>query len=129
MTALGEFLRNAALDRSPWNCSTMPADWCMSLGFPDFAAQWRGIVDPAECEAAPAEAGGLAILWARGIADGLDEATAPFMPGDIGVISLYGFEGGGIYTGDKWALRRPRGVVCSQIPDSAIIAAWRPWAR
>lgn len=128
MTDLGEFLRKAALDRSSWNCSTMPADWCISLGFPDFAAAWRNIVEPDECEAAPCEAGGLAVLWDRGIADGLPCASAPFMPGDIGVISLYGFEAGGIYTGDKWAVRKQRGLAFAQLPERAIIAAWRPWA-
>lgn len=98
----------------------------MTLGHPDFAEQWRAIIEPAECHAAPLEAGGLAVLWARGIADRIPEVSAPFAPGDIGVISIYGLEAGGIYTGDKWAVRNERGIALSQLPDRAIIVAWRP---
>jgi len=123
---LGEFLREAGRDAAPWNCSTMPADWCILLGHLDFAAEWRGTTRPEECEAAPARAGGLAILWDRAIRDAMPEAVAPFAIGDVGVIAVHGLEVGAIFTGDKWAARTGTGVSFVRLPDSAIAAAWRP---
>ena len=123
---LGDFLRVAAEDRSPWNCSTMAADWCIALGHPDFAAAWRGVTAPADCEAAPADVGGLVILWDRDIGEALPEAVAPFEAGDIGVIAAHGFEAGAIFTGAKWAVKTPRGLSLATLPDHCIAKAWRP---
>lgn len=123
---LGEFLQAAVDDRSPWNCSTMPADWCVTLGHPDFAARWRNTFDPSACEAAPAEAGGLAALWDRDIGEGLPIAEVPFQAGDIGVIHEMGLEAGAIFTGDKWAVKTPRGLHFARLPDRSIAKAWRP---
>lgn len=123
---LGEFLKAAAEQHGPWNCSTLAADWCIALGYPDFAARWRDTTDPVDCEMAPAEAGGLAVLWGRDIADGLPVADVPYLPGDIAVLSMLGIEAGAIYTGDKWALRTARGMSFHRLPDSAVAAAWRP---
>lgn len=122
---LGEFLREAAAP-GPWNCSTMPADWCVALGHPDFAAAWRDTTDEVECETAAVDAGGLAILWGRGIGEALPMVEPPFQAGDIGVICTCGLEAGAIYTGERWAVRTPKGVSCAALPDDVIVVAWRP---
>ena len=119
---LGDFLRGVG--PGPWNCSTMAADWCMVLGWPDFAARWRAITDPAECDAVAAD--GLAHLWREGIGDALPAAAEPYQAGDIAVISVHGLEAGAICTGDKWALRGPRGVTCLRLRPENIVQAWRP---
>ena len=120
---LGEFLRSAS---GPWNCSTMPADWCLALGHPDFAAPWRGITDISACAEVSAAAGGLVELWRDGIGDGLPIVDPPYQPGDIGVVVAHGVEAGAICTGDKWAMRTARGVIFWRAPDEAIVQAWRP---
>lgn len=124
---LGEFLTAAAADRGPWNCSTLPADWCLALGYPDFAAKWRGVVDPPECE--EAAAAGLAPLWEEGIGGALAEAEAPFAEGDIGVVRAHGLEAGAVFTGERWALRLPRGLAFARIEPEMIVKAWRPCPR
>lgn len=122
---LGEFLLQAARDAGPWNCSTMPADWCVSLGHPDFAAAWRNVTAHADCERVQADAGGLLRLWNEGIANRLP-VVADLRAGDIAVLAAHGMEAGGICTGDKWALRSPRGLTLTRWPAGGIIKAWRP---
>lgn len=121
MMQLGDFLLDHAAQAAPWNCSTLAADWCMALGHRDFAAAWRGITDPVDCEAT-AE-GGLVHLWDIGIGDALPVVT-DLQPGDIGVVSLGPLEAGAIWTGLKWAIRTPRGMHFS--PEVTVIKAWRP---
>lgn len=123
---LADFLRRAAEYRGPWNCSTTPADWCMALGYPDFAARWRGTTEPDLCEQAPRDAGGLAVLWGEAIGDAMPMVEAPYEAGDIAVVTVAGFEAGAIYTGERWALRKARGLLFARLPESAIVAAWRP---
>lgn len=123
---LGDFLVAAAADRGPWNCSTMAADWCVALGYPDFAAEWRGIVDIAECEAVAADAGGLVNLWERGIGGGLPAASEPYQAGDIAVVAAHGLEAGAIFTGERWVFRLPRGIASLPVERAAIVKAWRP---
>jgi hypothetical protein len=124
---LADFLYDAGSDRSAWNCSTFAADWCVSLGYPDFAAAWRGITDPAECDATAPSGETLVQLWGIGIGDGLPLASAPYRAGDIGVISRAGLSAGAVYTGDMWALRRDGGLAFIALPDSAVLKAWRPY--
>jgi hypothetical protein len=123
---LGEFLKARLGDAGAWNCSTDEADWCMTKGYPDFAAPWRDIVDPDECERVVIEAGGLAVLWDRGIGDALPDASAPYQPGDIGVVTAHGLEAGAIFTGERWAIRRQRGHLYAHPSLVAVVAAWRP---
>lgn len=131
---LGDFLNSAANDRGPWNCSTLAADWCVALGHPDFAAEWRDMVDPVACETAPAEAGGLVALWERGIGEALpflrSGSDAPsfmwMMRGDIAVVSGAGLEAGAIWTGEKWAIRASRGLHFIPRQAVAVAKAWRP---
>lgn len=119
---LGEFLRGVG--PGPWNCSTIAADWCLAQGHPDFAADWRGITDPDECDEITAH--GLVPLWDRGIGDALPVVEAPFEPGDIGVIRAHGLEAGAIFTGERWALRSPRGFAAIRLGDEHVLKAWRP---
>lgn len=124
--ALADFLKANMGGTEAWNCSTLAADWCVWLGYPDFAAEWRGIVDPAECEAAPREAGGLVVLWTRGIGDALPMAAEPYEPGDIAVLAALGTEAGGIWTGDHWAVKRERGLSFIDPALLVVRKAWRP---
>jgi len=118
---LGEFLRDHVTPAVPWNCSTLAADWCLALGHPDFAAAWREITDPIECEVT-AQAGLLA-LWDIGIGDRLPAVT-DLEPGDIAVVALGPIEAGAIWTGERFAIRTQRGL---HFTDSlTVLKAWRP---
>lgn len=123
---LGEFLKSQQRPSDAWNCSTMPADWCIALGYPDFAASWRDTVEPALCDQVADEAGGLVVLWDAGIGDSLrvvhDEPDA----GDIAVIETMGAQAGAIFTGDRWALRGARVMHFLAPEQVAVIKAWRP---
>ncbi|WP_333571305.1 DUF6950 family protein [Sphingomonas sp.] len=121
---LADFLHDAPRDPSPWNCSTFPADWCVALGLPDFAAPWRHIIEMEACEQEASV--GLLRLWEHGIGDALPVADAPYQPGDIAVVARAGLEAGAIFDGAMWALRTPRGIVFVTLPASAIAKAWRP---
>lgn len=123
---LAEFLRSQMGAAGAWNCSTMAADWCVALGHPDFAAGWRDTVEPEACEAAPREAGGLVMLWDRGIREALPIAEAPYQSGDIAVLAALGFETGGIWTGEQWAIRRERGLFFGSSDLFVVREAWRP---
>ncbi|WP_447724641.1 hypothetical protein [Sphingomonas koreensis] len=123
---LGDFLRDAAQDDGPWNCSTMPADWCIRIGHRDFAAEWRDLDDACDCETAPREAGGLVVLWELGIRDDIPRVGPPYAAGDIGVVAFHGLEAGAIFTGDKWAVRTRTGISFARLPVTAIAGAWRP---
>lgn len=123
---LGDFLRENLGQAERWNCSTLAADWCVALGHPDFAAEWRDTISPEECEAAPREAGGLVMLWERGIGEALPVATEPYQPGDIAVLAALGMEVGGIWTGEQWAIRRERGLFFGAPGLFVVREAWRP---
>jgi len=122
---LGEFLKGAAQDRGPWNCSTLPADWCVALGYPDFAAKWRNIVGDAEAEEAGAD--GLLPLWDEGIGGAVPRAPSDALQaGDIAVLALGPLETGAIWTGERWAIRRVKGLHFAAAGQLATVAAWRP---
>lgn len=133
---LGDFLKAAAADRGPWNCSTLPADWCVALGHSDFAAQWRGTVEEADCEDAAIEGGGLVRLWDQGIGSALPIAAEAqpggslhaggLKPGDIAVVALGETEAGAIWTGQRLALRAARGLHFVEPEALRIVKAWRP---
>lgn len=120
---LGDFLFDAANSRAPWNCSTMPADWCIALGHPDFAKNWRWITNARRCERIARR--GLLRLWWRGIGDSLPMID-DFRAGDIGVIRRAGLEAGAIFDGEFWVLQSQRGIACLRADRSAVLAAWRP---
>lgn len=117
---LGDFLKNQG--GSSWNCSTMPADWCMALGHPDYAAAWRDITDPHACEATTAH-DGLLTLWQQGIGGALPVVEV-LEPGDIAVIALGPLEAGAIWTGERFAIRTAKGLHFSAEPR--LLKAWRP---
>lgn len=135
---LGDFLKRELSNGRPWNCSTLAADWCMALGHPDFAAAWRTITEPHECEAVPSAAGGLVTLWDHGIGTALPAVgdcggaartrISELEIGDIAVVAALGMEAGAIWTGGRrWALRRARGLhFIADGPHFIIRKAWRP---
>lgn len=122
---LVDFLRARRGPAASWNCSTMPGDWCVACGHPDFVAPWRGIVALDECERVAADAGGLVVLWQQGIGDGLRVAVAPYQPGDIGVITVRSFDMGAIFTGERWAVQLPVGLLRVHPGDATVKEAWR----
>jgi len=121
--SVGDFLRGQASNGSAWNCSTLPADWCMALGHPDFAAAWREVTDPTDCAAFAAN--GLLDLWDVGIGDALPVVN-DLEAGDIAVLKIHWADAGAIYTGERWALRRPRGLFVAAPEMVAVVKAWRP---
>lgn len=122
---LGEFLRDRMGDPGAWHCSTLAADWCRALGHPDFAAEWRSVSDPAECERLPAEAGGLVNLWDRGIGDALPVVEQP-QAGDIAVVGVLGNAAGAIFTGQRWAIQAARGLHFIGVDQIEALKVWRP---
>jgi hypothetical protein len=122
---LGEFLRRELSNGSAWNCSTVVADWCLARGHPDFAAGLRGLVDPDECATAASDAGGLAPLWDRCFSGALPVVTN-LEPGDVAVLSALGLEAGGIWTGQRWAVKAPRGLHFLDPAVLLVVKAWRP---
>ena len=122
---LGEFLRAQAGNAAPWNCSTMPADWCIALGHSDFAEAWRAIVTGDACNAAHAAPGGLVGLWREGIGSTLPHADVP-QAGDIAVVHAHGIESGAIFTGGKWAVRGQRCLRLIALDRVRLVEAWRP---
>lgn len=102
----------------------MPADWCLTRGHPDFAARWRDITDPAECEAIAG--GDLLSLWDEGIGDALPVVAGPYQAGDIAVVKRLGLRAGALFIGVRWALQTERGFTSLPLPDNAIVKAWRP---
>lgn len=122
MTDVGAFLLAQPLD-APWNCSTEAADWCVALGYPDFAAAWRETLDSDACEA---ENNSLLEHWRAGIGNGLRAAFEPYQAGDIAVVTVGGYAGGAIFTGERWAIRTKRGHAFLSPSHAAVAAAWRP---
>lgn len=123
---LGQFLKEQTGAREAWNCSTMPADYCILLGYPDFAADWRDVTDAAEGERITREAGGLVGLWEQKIAGILPEVTDALAPGDVAVLRHLRFEAGGIWTGERWAIRIRSGLHFASEDQVEVVKAWRP---
>ena len=123
MTDLGAFLSAQMRDTRPWNCSTLAADWCMALGHPDYAARWRTVVDPLDCDAAAD--GNLLWLWETDIGDALSVVDDP-RAGDIAVVEVMGRQHGAICIGGKWALKAQRGMHVLAGDQVRVLKAWRP---
>lgn len=117
---LGLFLSETASSRGPWNCSTLAADWCIALGHPDFAAKWRAVTGEAD------DVGPLLDLWNEGIGAALPRVDGGLEPGDIAILSLGPLETGAIWTGERWAIRRPKGLHFAAVDQLDLVAAWRP---
>lgn len=120
---LGEFLKHQ-LGASGGNCSMLAADWCIELGHPDYATEWRNLTDDAEIERTCID--GLLPLWERGIGDALPPVVGELRTGDIGVVVILGSETGGVFTGERWAFHGRRGLIFAQVARCAVLKAWRP---
>jgi hypothetical protein len=120
---LGDFLLAPERLHGPWNCSTLPADWVVGRGHPDFAADWRDITDPSECDWL---AGQLAETWATAIGDGLPAVDGESAAGDIGVIRVRDTDYGAIFDGQNWAVRAERRLVFLRPDAVEVVGAWRP---
>lgn len=120
MTALGEYLKDAARRRWDWgahDCSTWPARWA-GVAVDPFASEQEAL-DRIEA------AGGLVALWRSTIGTQLQEANEP-QDGDIGVIRLNAVRGhpeiGAIHTGGRWAFLTPLGLA---VVHADPLACWR----
>lgn len=123
---LGYFLAERAAHQGPWHCSSMAADWCIALGHPDFAAQWRGVSDPDECEHVQVAAGGLMVLWLLGIGEALPHVAEPLRAGDIAIVRVMGHDKGAIWTGARWAIEGEREMHFLAPEHAELVGAWRP---
>lgn len=129
---LGDYLkRQSALsyEAGLFDCCTLGADWVVRCGHRDPMREWRGRYRSDEgAEAFIREAGGLSVLWAKGLASvGLRRRDEP-MPGDVGIIRVLGVdrcptEVGAIFTGSTWAVRLPRGMAFLRAKP---VMAWGP---
>lgn len=124
MTDLAAFLQGQLSSADPWNCSTMASDWCVACGLPDFAARWRGIVEPSACDAAAQDGGGLLALWDAYIGAGLPVTCDPER-GDIAVLDVMGQQVGGVCTGDRWAIKGARTLHMLASDQVRVVKAWR----
>lgn len=122
---LAAFLQAEADNRAPHNCSSLAGDWCAYVGARDVFEPWRAVTDEADIEAACHA--GLLPLWEEAIGDHFPAVT-DFEAGDIAVLSVHGLEAGAVFTGERWALRRKRGLTFATLPDSCVLKGWRPWA-
>ena len=102
----------------------MPSDWCVANGHPDFAAAWRGVVEPCACDAATERGGGLLALWERDIGEGLSIVDVPTR-GDIAVVTAMGREVGAIFTGERWAIEGQRTLHFLAPEQATVVKAWR----
>ena len=123
---LGDFLKRELSSAAPWNCSTLAADWCLELGHPDFAANWRTFTNPVDCEEVQTDAGSLVALWECGIDDGLPAVDGEPQAGDIAVICVAGLEAGAIFSGERWVLKAQRGLHFLAPDVVEVVKAWRP---
>lgn len=121
---LGDYLTLCGKHRWQWgvyDCCTFPADWLMLCRGVDPMEPWRGLYhDEAGCIDILAEAGGLVPLWTRGLGEQSAEAARP---GDVAVVGLWGHEAGAIWTGQRWAVRAPRGLSLTDTVE--VKAVWR----
>lgn len=122
---VGEFLKLAARSKAYHHCSTDPADWCVVLGYVDFAWKWRSELSDADCESA-ARDDGLVALWDIGIDGILSIAETPYIAGDIAVVTKLNYESGAIFTGERWAIRSGNDIVYIPIGSVTVVKAWRP---
>ena len=117
---LGDYLKAACAQ--PWeagrhDCCTLPGNWALSWGRGDPMAEWRGRYrSDAQALRLIHEAGGLLMLWRRGLASIGVETVGDLRLGDVGVIHALGEDGaptqvGAIWTGQRWAFRAPQGVI------------------
>lgn len=129
---------------SRYDCCTFPADWAIARGHPDPMRAWRRLyTSEAEAEAIIFDGGGLATLFAIGMWEAGVPEIDPFprlgvgnlgphkipgdlREGDIGVLEIAGDGAGAIYTGKRWALAAPRGIVCASIERECVLRVWRP---
>lgn len=122
---LGEFLTEAALRTyalGTWDCATFPAAWIMANGHPDPMGDWRG--GYAISDVGDAEAGMFDVFAAQVEAAGMIRTSTP-REGDIGVVSLVGRQAGAIFTGRRWAMVAPRGLVFASLEAGSVLGIWR----
>jgi hypothetical protein len=65
-------------------------------------------------------------LWEQGIGDALPVIDAPFLPGDIGVVEAHGMQAGAVFSGERWGLRRTKGMFMASPDLVRVLKAWRP---
>jgi len=128
MKTLGEYL--TFIGGRPWawgmpfdDCCTFPSDWMIERGHADPMARWRGKYhDITTCSKIINESGGLLPLWRKAL--GNEQPLEP-REGDVGVVTLNGFEAGAIFTGRRWAVRGGRGWAAASFDPDSVLGFWR----
>lgn len=130
MADLGDYLRICGSRRREagvYDCATFPADWAVLRDRPDPMARWRSAYRSEEAAGALiAGAGGLAALFAAGMAAaGIPEVSDP-EAGDIGIVRFSSNEAGAIFSGRRWIFAAERGIVGASLDRDQIARIWRP---
>jgi hypothetical protein len=127
---LADFLAEAAGTPFRWgasDCCLWLADWLVTQGRPDPAADLRGRYStPLGCARLLNKRGGvLGVVASCAAKAGLTPADAP-RAGDVGVVEVITPQGrapaGAICTGPRWAVRGVAGLIVAEMTP---LAAWR----
>lgn len=118
--AMGHTFEYGELD-----CCLWPADWCVSQGWSDPAARWRGKYEGLSGAFGYVMDHGLEALWTLGMVDaGIPEADEPQL-GDVGIVKC-GTDMGGvigaIYGGKRWHALGTRGLFSAHMEP---VKVWR----
>lgn len=141
MSMLGDYLDIVA--REPWNygdkpgvkrdCCTLPADWCVFVGYPDPMAFIRDDY-ASEAEALDlVKQHGLLRLARRGFESIGLKRTKQCLSGDVAVLRRPMVDGSeavcAIRSGDRWVMLHERGLIVDGEAGD-VMRAWRvEWAR
>lgn len=125
---LGDFLQRCARQvRVPgeWDCCAMPAAWALELCGRDPMAEWRGAYrTDNQGDRLADDAGGLAVLFARGFGSIGWQPVTELRAGDIGVIKAGGLQAGGIFAGERWAFAANRGIGFAHVDPEHVAGVW-----
>lgn len=126
---LGEFIRDAASMRFSWSrygCAALPAAWVQQLTGVDPLATLPNVNDETGVAGVLSDAGGMAALWDRQIAE--IGQRCPLAMGAIGIATMPdGMEMGGVVSETRWIFLTESGIRAMLIPPHRVVATWGPY--